>query len=64
MTVHQKNTWDWVFKQTPLATILILSIYFQYNYFTKELDKRDVKIEKLESKIDLLEHNLFLKSIK
>ncbi len=57
---QQKNLYDWIFKQTPLAVILILSNIFQYQYFTGQMDKRDYKIEKLEDKIDNLQRQIFI----
>lgn len=64
MTQNQKTTLDWILKQTPLATVLIFITIFQYKYFTSELDKRDIKIEKLENKIDMLQHEIFINNIK
>lgn len=64
MTAQQKNLLDWVLKQGPLATVLILSIVFQYQYFTSQMDKMEVKyerkIEKLEFKIDQLENRILI----
>lgn len=63
MTAEQKSFWIWLFKQTIGIIVLVVINVAQYNYFTVELNKRDAKIEKLESKIDLLQHQIFLKTI-
>lgn len=63
MTVENKSFVIWLFKQTIGVIILIVTNIAQYNYFTKQLDKRDTKIDELEDKVDILQHQVFYKSI-
>lgn len=53
---------EWLFKQTPIVVLLLLSNYFIYNYFTKEIQEQKKyfasELIKKENKIDFLENQI------
>ena len=63
-----KVAWDYLFKQIPLVVVLVLGNFFQYNYFTNVIKENKLEygrqIDKLESKIDILEKQNFINKLK
>ena len=63
-----KVAWDYLFKQIPLVVVLVLGNFFQYNYFTSVIKENKLdygrQIDKLESKIDILEKQNFINKLK
>ena len=59
---------DYLFKQIPLVVVLVLGNFFQYNYFTNVIKENKLEygrqIDKLESKIDILEKQNFINKLK
>lgn len=42
---------DWVFKQAPAIILLILTNIAQYRYFTKQIEKLENRVEKLQDRL-------------
>jgi len=51
MIVKELSLTDWILKQTPVIILLIGTNVAQYNYFTKQIEKLEHRVEKLQDTI-------------
>jgi hypothetical protein len=51
MTEKVTTASQWLFKQVPVVILLIGTNIAQYNYFTKQIEKLENKVEKLQDKL-------------
>lgn len=51
MTEKINNISDWLYKQAPIIVLLVLTNFFQYNYFTAKVNVMEAKLDKLGEKL-------------
>lgn len=51
MTEKVTTAFQWIFKQAPVVILLIGTNIAQYNYFTKQIEKLETKVENLQDKL-------------
>jgi len=48
---ENKTFIEWLLKQAPVIILLVGTNIAQYNYFTKQIEKLETRVEKLQDKL-------------
>lgn len=51
MTDRQLSFTEWLLKQAPVIILLVGTNIAQYQYFTKQIEKLETRVEKLQDKL-------------